>query len=130
MPKIGIVKSNFNKDITTKMILAIDELDIDYDLFEVSGAFELPYGLKKNIKKYDCLVAVGCLIKGETKHFDIIADSIAREILNLSTTYDTPIGFGVITALNKKQAEERLELGQKATLAAINTFKSINGQNS
>ncbi|MBU0671341.1 6,7-dimethyl-8-ribityllumazine synthase [Patescibacteria group bacterium] len=135
-PKItvGIVKSNFNQKITDKMLYAVEAFlkanKIKYKILEVPGAFEIPLGLNKMIKsnKYKCLVAIGCLIKGETRHFDVIADAVTKKILDLEIENNISIGFGIITALNKKQAKKRTDLGVKATITAINTYSIMNAK--
>ena len=76
-------------------------------ILDVPGVYEIPVAIKKNIKKYDGFVALGCVIKGETPHFDFICSSVFNSILDLSISYNKPIGNGIITALNFKQAEER-----------------------
>ena len=76
-------------------------------VLNVPGAFEIPIAIRKNIKTFDGFIALGCVIKGQTPHFDLICSSIFDSILNLSLKYSKPIGNGVITALNLKQAIER-----------------------
>ena len=68
------------------------------------GIFEIPVIIAKNIKKYDAFIALGCVIKGETPHFNFISKSTIDSLMNLSITYKKPIGNGIITCLNKKQA--------------------------
>jgi len=67
----------------------------------------IPIAIRKNIKKFDGFIALGCIIKGQTPHFDLICSSIFNSILDLSVKYKKPIGNGIITALNKTQAIER-----------------------
>ena len=69
--------------------------------------YEIPFAVKKNIKKYDGFVALGCVIKGETPHFDLICSSVFNSILNLTINYKKPIGNGIITAFNISQAKKR-----------------------
>ena len=71
------------------------------------GIFEIPVIIARNIKKYDAFIALGCVIKGETPHFDFISRSTINALINLSITYKKPIGNGIITCLNKKQALKR-----------------------
>ena len=68
---------------------------------------EIPISIKRNIKKFDGFIALGCVIKGETPHFDIICRSTFDAILNLSIFENKPITNGIITAINKKQAIDR-----------------------
>ena len=79
----------------------------DLSIINVSGVFEIPIAIRKNIKKFDAFVAIGCVIKGKTPHFDYICRSVFDAIMTLSINYNKPIGNGIITALNKKQAYER-----------------------
>ena len=74
------------------------------------GVFEIPIAIRKNIKKFDAFIALGCVIKGKTPHFDLICNSTFQVILKLSIIYNKPIGNGIITALNLKQAKERCGL--------------------
>ena len=71
------------------------------------GIFEIPVIIARNIKKYDAFVALGCVIKGETPHFDFISKSTINALAHLAITYKKPIGNGIITGLNKKQALKR-----------------------
>ena len=101
-------------------------------LIKVPGIFEIPVVIAKNIKKYDAFIALGCVIKGETPHFDLISQSVTNAIMNLSITYKKPIGNGIITCLNKKQALERSGIykknkaseATKATLSVLGILKS------
>ena len=70
----------------------------------VPGIFEIPIIIAKNIDKYDAFIALGCVIKGETPHFEFISQSTIDALMHLSITYKKPIGNGIITCLNKKQA--------------------------
>ena len=74
---------------------------------DVPGVFEIPIAIRRNITKFDAFVALGCVIKGETPHFDFICSSTFNAILKLSTDFNKPIGNGVITALNMSQAINR-----------------------
>ena len=73
----------------------------------VPGVFEIPITISKNINNYDAFIALGCLIKGETPHFDLISKASINAIMNLSVVYKKPIGNGIITCLSKKQALSR-----------------------
>ena len=76
-------------------------------IVEVPGVFELPFTILKNINKFDAFIALGCVIKGQTPHFDFISNATTQAIMNLSTDSKKPIGNGIITCLNMKQAKER-----------------------
>ena len=79
----------------------------------VPGVFEIPVAISKNIKKYDGFIALGCVIKGETPHFDFISKSTINAIMFLSIVNKKPIGNGILTCLNKKQAIVRADPSKK-----------------
>ena len=111
MKKILIVNANYYKNISNNLISAakktLQKNKIKLELINVPGVFEIPFVIKRNIKKYDGFVALGCVIKGETPHFNLICQSSFNAIINLSVRYNKPIGNGIITALNKDQAVKR-----------------------
>ena len=88
-------------------------------IIKVPGVFEIPVTISKNIKKYDAFLALGCVIKGQTPHFDFISNATTNAIMNLSITSKKPIGNGVITCLNKHQAYARRKKGEEAARAII-----------
>ena len=95
-------------------------------LIKVPGIFEIPVVIAKNIKKYDAFIAFGCVIKGETAHFDLISLSVTNAIMNLSITYRKPIGNGIITCFNKEQAYKRVnKKGKEAVKAVIAVLKNL-----
>jgi len=93
--------------------------NIKYKLIHVPGVFEIPVVISKNVKKYDGFIALGCVIKGETPHFDFISRAATQAIMNLTVDSKKPIGNGIITCLNKKQAEARSKKGREAAQAVI-----------
>ena len=88
-------------------------------IIKVPGVFEIPVTISKNIKKYDAFIALGCVIKGETPHFDFISQASTNAIMNLSINNKKPIGNGIITCLNIRQARARKNKGAEAANAAI-----------
>ena len=88
-------------------------------IIKVPGAFEIPVTISKNIKRYDAFLALGCVIKGRTPHFDFISQAITNAIMNLSINSKKPIGNGVITCLNMSQAKLRKKKGAEAAKAVI-----------
>ena len=115
-PNILIITANFYKDISLDLTnSAIMELKTKAKFNEivVPGVFEIPVVIAKNIKKYDAFIALGCVIRGKTPHFNFISKSVTEAIMNLSVNYKKPIGNGIITCLNKKQALERSHVGKK-----------------
>ena len=117
MKKILILNSNYYKDISKNLVLSAKKKLIQnkflVHILDVPGVYEIPVAIKKNIKKYDGFIALGCVIKGETPHFDFICSSVFNSILNISTNYSKPIGNGIITALNISQAKNRSTLNSK-----------------
>ncbi len=111
MKKILIINSNFYKNISKNLVLiAKKELlkkNYEVSIIDVPGVYEIPISIRKNIKKFDGFVALGCVIKGETPHFDLICSSVFKVILDLSVKFNKPIGNGIITALNLTQAKNR-----------------------
>ena len=96
------------------------------DPIHVPGVFEIPVTIAKLISKYDAFVALGCVIKGETPHFDFISKAAIDAIMKLSIDNKKPIGNGIITCLNKDQAVVRSKSkGQEAANAALSVLKSF-----
>ena len=125
--KILIVISNYYKDISKGLLdSAIKEINNTFIFKKISvpGVFEIPVTISKNIKKYDGFLALGCVIKGKTPHFDFISKSSIDAIMKLSIDSNKPIGNGIITCLNMKQAKERKNKGKEASVA----LKSIIAQ--
>ena len=113
MKKILIVNANYYKDISKKLVLSSKKRLI-YNrakiyLINVPGIFEIPIVIKKNIRKFDGFIALGCVIKGQTPHFDLICSSTFNSIMSLSINFNKPIGNGIITALNLSQARQRCD---------------------
>ena len=110
MKKILIVNANYYKNISKKLILSSKKKlnnSFKLNIINVPGIFEIPIAIRKNIKKFDGFIALGCVIKGQTPHFDLICYSTFNSILNLSINFNKPIGNGIITAYNMKQALQR-----------------------
>ena len=111
MKKILIINSNYYEKISNNLVLnakkKLLKAKFKISILNVPGSFEIPIAIKKNIKKFDGFIALGCVIKGQTPHFDLICSSLFNSILSLSINYNKPIGNGVITALNLSQATQR-----------------------
>ena len=124
--KILIVVANYYKDISAdltiqaKAILLKNKLKNDW--ITVPGVFEIPVIISKEIKKYDGFIALGCVIKGETPHFDFISKATTDPIMKLSIDNKKPIGNGIITCLNIKQAKARGKKGKEAAKAVISVL--------
>mgnify|MGYP001323415212 FL=1 len=124
MKKILIVLANYYEDISSVLLkTAKNNLNnFSIKVIKVPGVFEIPITISKNIKKYDGFIALGCVIKGETPHFDFISSAATQAIMNLSVISKKPIGNGVITCLNMKQAKARGKKGKEAAQAVISVL--------
>ena len=124
MKKILIVLANYYEDISSVLLkTAKNNLNnFSIKVIKVPGVFEIPITISKNIKKYDGFIALGCVIKGETPHFDFISSAATQAIMNLSVNSKKPIGNGVITCLNMKQAKTRCKKGKEAAQAVISVL--------
>ena len=101
-------------EVAAKITLDRDCVEsIKYKVIKVPGVFEIPVVISKNIKKFDGCVALGCVIKGETPHFDYISKTSIDAIMKLSIENKKPIGNGILTCLNISQAAARSEEGVK-----------------
>ena len=109
--KVLIVCADYYSNTTLSLKVdaenILNEAKIKHHSIHVPGIFEIPVVISKNIKKYDGFVALGCVIKGETPHFDFISKTTFEAIMNLSIQSKKPIGNGIITALNMSQANQR-----------------------
>ena len=126
--KAGIVVARWNGEITagllesTLTMLKKNKLDSkNIRVVSVAGSVEIPYALHKlaKSKKYDFLVAIGCIIRGDTPHFDYVCKMAQEGILKVMLEDDIPVGFGVLTANNIKQARTRMHVGGEAVFAAL-----------
>jgi len=111
MKKILIINSNYYKLISNNLVINAKKnlLSSKFNIskLDVPGVFEIPIAIRKNIKKFDGFVALGCVIKGQTPHFDFICHTAFNAILKLSIEFNKPVGNGIITALNMSQAIKR-----------------------
>ncbi len=124
--KILIVMADYYETISQGLLHNTKKaLQEPFDLISVPGVFEIPVTIAKNIKKYDGFIALGCVIKGETPHFDLISKAAIDGIMKLSIEYKKPIGNGIITCLNLKQAIARQKKGQEAAAALLSVLDSV-----
>ena len=139
MFRILIITANYYKDIAydlnseAKNTLIKESIsNVKHNLIEVPGVFEIPVIISKNIKKYDGFIALGCVIKGETPHFDFISKTTFDAIMKLSIDYKKPIGNGIITALNLDQAKARSSSvknkGREATRAVLSILGNFKNE--
>ena len=125
--KVLIIQANYYKDISIALLKsAKNELKnfAKINVISVPGVFEIPVVISKNLKKYDGFVALGCVIKGQTPHFDFISKSTTDAIMNISVESKKPVGNGIITCLNKNQAIARGKKGKEAA-NAVKTILSL-----
>ena len=125
--KILIVVADYYKDIASSLINSAklylkNKSSLSINFIRVPGVFEIPVTISKNIKKYDAFISLGCVIKGETPHFDFISNSTTNAIMNLSISSNKPIGNGIITCLNMKQAKARGKKGKEAAHAVFSVL--------
>ena len=130
--KILIVSSNYYEDISKNLekgaLETLKEYKFDYEIVYAPGCFEIPFLIKKNINNYIGFISLGCIIKGETYHFELIANETSKKIIDLSINNEVPIGFGVLACYNLQQAIVRSDInkknkGREAALACINLLK-------
>ena len=124
MKKILIVLADYYEDISSLLLKSAKNNLNNFSLkvIRVPGVFEIPITISKNIKKYDGFVALGCVIKGETPHFDFISSASTQAIMSLSINNKKPVGNGIITCLNMKQAKARSNKGKEAAQAVISVL--------
>ena len=123
--KILIVLADYYKNISVgllKSALKNIPRSSQVKVIKVPGVFEIPVTISKNLKKYDAFLALGCVIKGQTPHFDFISQASTNAIMDLSVTQKKPIGNGIITCLNKKQAKARKNKGAEAANAVTSVL--------
>lgn len=123
--KILIVIANYYRDISKQLLnSALGELkkNSKVNIIEVPGVFEIPVTVIKNINKYNGVVALGCVIKGETPHFDFISSATTDAIMKISIDKKKPVGNGIITCLNKNQANARSKKGKEAAIAIMSVL--------
>ena len=120
--KYLIVIADYYEDIAKGLLKSTLKLIPKSNLIKiirVPGVFEIPVTISKNIKKFDAFIALGCVIKGETPHFDFISQASTNAIMHLSITNKKPIGNGIITCLNMAQAKIRKKKGAEAARAVL-----------
>ena len=125
MKKILIVTADYYKDISSGLLNSSKKnfpRNFKIRIIKVPGVFEIPVTISKNIKKYDAFVALGCVIKGQTPHFDFISQSSTNAIMDLAINSKKPIGNGIITCLNMKQAKARKHKGAEAAKAILSVI--------
>ena len=123
--KILIVVANYYKNIEDSLLNSAKNKiknKCSMKVINVPGAFEIPVTISKNLTKFNGFIALGCVIKGQTPHFDFISKATTDALMTLSITSKKPIGNGVITCLNKKQAMARDRKGSEAAEAVLSVL--------
>jgi len=123
---ILIVNANYYKKITNKMLhLQLNELikmKAKTKVISVSGAFEIPLMISRNLKKYDGFIAIGCVIKGQTSHYDFICNSVFSSLIGLMIKSNKPIANSILTTNNSSQALKRVKKKSKESINSLKSF--------
>ena len=123
--RIGIVASRFNEEISGKLLeraqAAARELKAEVEVVSVPGALEIPLALQwmAQTGRFDALAAVGCVIRGDTYHFEVVSNESARGVMDVSLEYGLPIANGILTTEDEAQAMARLDKGAEAVRVAV-----------
>ena len=123
--KFLIVNANYYKEISSGLIKNAKKFlpqKSDVKIINVPGVFEIPVTISKNIKKFDAFIALGCVIKGQTPHFEFISSASTNAIMKLSIDSKKPIGNGIITCFNMSQAKARKIKGTEAAKAVMSVL--------
>ena len=130
--KILIVSSDYYPEVSRNLengaINLLKQSKFQYEMIKAPGCFEIPFLIKKNIKNFQGFIALGCVIKGDTYHFQLICNETTRKIMDLSVDHLVPIGLGILTCYDLDQAIIRSDINQKnkgreAALACIELIK-------
>ena len=133
--RLGIVASRFNEALSSKLLERAQQearkLGARTDVVSVPGALEIPVALQwlAQTQRFDALVAVGCVIRGETYHFEVVSNESARGVMEVSLECGLPIANGILTTNDEAQAEARLDKGAEAVRVAVemaNLRKKLN----
>jgi 6,7-dimethyl-8-ribityllumazine synthase len=123
--RLGIVASRFNEDIASQLLerakLAARELGAEASVVSVPGALEIPLALQWMAQsgRFDALAAVGVVIRGETHHFEIVANESARGVMDVALEFGLPIANAILTTEDEAQALARLDKGAEAVKVAL-----------
>ena len=131
--KVAVISTSWNEEIIKPMLedclATLREYNLEEKSFVVPGAYELPFMAQSLCKNYDAVILLGCIIKGETPHFEIISQSISDKVLETSLNKNVPIIFGVLTTNNGSEAKERAAYkGSEfamSVLSILDTLKKI-----
>jgi len=129
MMRLGIVASRFNDALASQLLARAEQearkLGAQTQVVSVPGALEIPVALQwmANSGRFDALVAVGCVIRGDTYHFEVVANESARGVADVSLQSGLPIANGILTTEDEAQAEARLDKGAEAVRVAVEMAK-------
>ena len=128
MKKILVVLSRYNETsyLLKSAKTVLNKKKVKWSIIKVNGAFEIPVIISRNIKKYDAFVALGIIIKGQTPNFNFISQAITNGMMNLAILSKKPIGNGILTCLNYKQAKKRYKKGADAVNAVLDILNPVN----
>ena len=125
MKKILIVTADYYKEISLGLLNSAKKnlpKNINIKIIRVPGVFEIPVTISKHSKKFDAFIALGCVIKGQTPHFNFISQSSTNAIMDLAINLKKPVGNGILTCLNMKQAKARKKKGAEAAKAVVSVL--------
>ncbi len=123
--KILIIVADYYKEISLGLLSSAKKnlpRSFEIETIKVPGVFEIPITISKYLKKFDAFIALGCVIKGKTPHFDFISKSSINAIMDLAINSKKPIGNGILTCLNINQAKIRKKKGAEAAKAVISVL--------
>lgn len=130
---VAIVVARFNDEVTAKLLAGAEEAlrraeAAQVDVYHVPGAFELPFAAARLVEDYDCIVALGCVIRGATPHFDYVAGEAAKGVAAVAHDSGVPVAFGVLTVDTIEQAIERAgtKAGNKGAEAMLCAIETVN----
>ena len=124
-PRLGVVHSRFNEEICDMLLASaraeIERVGAESEFVAVSGALEIPLALQwlAQCGRFDALVAIGAVIRGETQHFDIVANESARGVMDVALEFGIPVANGILTTDDEAQARARKYKGAEAVRAAL-----------
>ena len=127
--RVAIVASRFNEELSSQLLArakaAAEKLGIELRVESVPGALEIPLALQwlAQTRRYDALVALGCVVRGETYHFEIVSNESARGVMDVALEFGIPVGNGILTTEDEAQARARLDKGAEALQAAVEMAK-------
>ena len=123
--KILIIVADYYKEISLGLLNSAKKnlpRSFEIETIKVPGVFEIPITISKYLKKFDAFIALGCVIKGKTPHFDFISQSSTNAIMDLAINSKKPIGNGILTCLNINQAKVRKKRGAEAAKAVVSVL--------